>query len=144
MKSVAALVLCGCFATSLLAADDSLDDGKIIYGGEAAGYVLRLSDQRAIYFAGDTNVFSDMALIRELYAPQLAMLPIGGHYTMGPLEAAKAVHLLGVTHVVPMHYGMFAKDNVDVNRFIDHLLGHRPAQRFKVFQCGEMWALPVG
>jgi L-ascorbate metabolism protein UlaG (beta-lactamase superfamily) len=84
-----------------------LDDGKIIYGGEAAGYVLTWQDGRRIYFSGDTNVFSDMALIRELYSPDLAFLPIGDHYTMGPHEAAKAVELLQATTVIPMHFGTF-------------------------------------
>ncbi len=84
-----------------------LDDGKIIYGGEAAGYVLTPKDGRPIYFAGDTSVFSDMALIRELYRPELAFLPIGDHFTMGPHEAAKAVSLLQVNKVVPMHFGTF-------------------------------------
>lgn len=84
-----------------------LDDGKIIYGGEAAGYVLRLPDDRSIYFAGDTNVFSDMALIRELYAPRLAMLPIGDLFTMSPHEAAAACRLLRPDLVIPMHFGTF-------------------------------------
>jgi L-ascorbate metabolism protein UlaG (beta-lactamase superfamily) len=84
-----------------------LDDGKILYGGEAAGYVLTWQDGRRIYFSGDTNVFSDMALIRELYSPELAFLPIGDHYTMGPLEAAKAVELLQAKTVIPMHFGTF-------------------------------------
>jgi L-ascorbate metabolism protein UlaG (beta-lactamase superfamily) len=84
-----------------------LDGGKIIYGGEAAGYVLRLSDGRAIYFAGDTNVFSDMALIQELYRPQLAMLPIGDLFTMSPREAAVAVRLLKAERIIPMHFGTF-------------------------------------
>lgn len=84
-----------------------LDDGKIIYGGEAAGYVLTQTDGRRIYIAGDTNVFSDMALIQELYAPELAFLPIGDHFTMSPHEAAKAVSLLKVKKVVPMHFGTF-------------------------------------
>jgi L-ascorbate metabolism protein UlaG (beta-lactamase superfamily) len=66
------------------------DDGKIIYGGEAAGYALRFADGRALYFAGDTNVFSDMQLIEQLYHPELAFLPIGDLYTMSPLEAALA------------------------------------------------------
>ncbi len=83
------------------------DEGKIIYGGEAAGYVIHLPDTRRVYFAGDTNVFSDMALIKELYAPELAFLPIGDHFTMGPREAALAVRLLGVKTVVPMHFGTF-------------------------------------
>ncbi len=71
-----------------------LDEGEIIYGGEAAGYVLAMPDGRRIYFAGDTNVFSDMALIRELYQPRLAMLPIGDLFTMSPREAAAACKLL--------------------------------------------------
>ena len=84
-----------------------LDDGKILYGGEAAGYVLRLPDGRAIYFAGDTNVFSDMALIQELYKPDLAMLPIGDLFTMSPREASVAVRLLKAECVIPIHFGTF-------------------------------------
>jgi L-ascorbate metabolism protein UlaG (beta-lactamase superfamily) len=84
-----------------------LDDGKIIYGGEAAGYVMRFADGRALYFAGDTNVFQDMHLIEQLYHPSLAFLPIGDLYTMGPNEAAMACRLLRVRQVVPMHFGTF-------------------------------------
>ena len=83
------------------------DDGSIIYGGEAAGYVLRFQDGRALYFAGDTNVFSDMELIRELYQPSLAMLPIGDLFTMSPHEAAMACRLIGAEQVIPMHFGTF-------------------------------------
>jgi L-ascorbate metabolism protein UlaG (beta-lactamase superfamily) len=84
-----------------------LDEGKIIYGGEAAGYVLTLRDDRRVYMAGDTNVFSDMALIQELYGPELAFLPIGDHFTMSPYEAAKAARLLKAKKVVPLHFGTF-------------------------------------
>ena len=84
-----------------------LDDGKIIYGGEAAGYVLHLPDNRALYFAGDTNVFTDMQLIEQLYHPELAFLPIGDLYTMSPREAAAACRLLKAKKVVPMHFGTF-------------------------------------
>jgi L-ascorbate metabolism protein UlaG (beta-lactamase superfamily) len=84
-----------------------LDDGKIIYGGEAAGYVLRFDDGRALYFAGDTNVFMDMQLIEQLYHPELAFLPIGDLYTMSPREAAAACRLLKPRKVVPMHFGTF-------------------------------------
>jgi len=84
-----------------------LDDGKILYGGEAAGFVLRLDDGRAVYFAGDTNVFSDMELIRQIYHPELAILPIGDLYTMSPVEAALACRLLSVKKVIPMHFGTF-------------------------------------
>lgn len=84
-----------------------LDDGKILYGGEAAGYVLRLPDQRALYFSGDTNVFSDMELIYELYHPELVFLPIGDLFTMGPREAALACRMLRPARVIPMHFGTF-------------------------------------
>jgi hypothetical protein len=84
-----------------------LDEGKIVYGGEAAGYVLRFADNRALYFAGDTNVFSDMALIEQLYHPELAFLPIGDLFTMGPREAALACRLLRPKKVIPMHFGTF-------------------------------------
>jgi L-ascorbate metabolism protein UlaG (beta-lactamase superfamily) len=83
------------------------DDGSIVYGGEAAGYALKFDDGRTIYFAGDTNVFSDMALIAELYKPDLAMLPIGDLYTMSPREAAVACRLLAAPTVIPMHFGTF-------------------------------------
>ncbi len=79
----------------------------IISGGAAAGFVITCPDGQRVYHAGDTTVFGDMALVGELYAPHVALLPIGGHYTMGPREAGKAVELLGVRDVVPMHYGTF-------------------------------------
>ncbi|MDA8200125.1 MAG: metal-dependent hydrolase [Thermaerobacter sp.] len=77
------------------------------YGGEAAGFVVELEDGLTLYHAGDTNVFSDMRLIHDLYAPAIALLPIGGHFTMAPKEAAYAVRLLGPQVVIPMHYGTF-------------------------------------
>lgn len=83
------------------------DEGKFLYGGEAAGYVLHFPGGRSAYFAGDTAVFSDMALIAELYQPELAFLPIGDHFTMGPRQAALACRLLKVKTVIPMHYGTF-------------------------------------
>lgn len=83
------------------------DGDDLIYGGEAAGYVLTLKDGRRAYFAGDTALFSDMALIGEFYNPELAFLPIGDHFTMDPHQAAHAARLLKVERVIPMHYGTF-------------------------------------
>jgi len=77
------------------------------YLGEPAGWIVQLEDGSRIYFAGDTSLFGDMRFIGELYEPDLAFLPIGGHYTMGPREAAIAVELLGVNEVVPIHHGTF-------------------------------------
>ena len=84
-----------------------LDDGKIVYGGESVGYVIRFENGLKVYHAGDTNVFGDMRIIRELYSPDIAMLPIGDLFTMSPREAALACRLLGTKRVIPMHYGTF-------------------------------------
>ena len=83
------------------------DDGAIIYGGEACGYIIELEGGLKLYHAGDTNVFGDMAIIRELYQPEIVMLPIGDLFTMSPREAAYACNLLKPKHVVPMHFGTF-------------------------------------
>jgi L-ascorbate metabolism protein UlaG (beta-lactamase superfamily) len=83
------------------------DGDKIIYGGEASGYVVRLPGGLTVYHAGDTAVFGDMKLIGDLYKPDVALLPIGDQFTMGPREAALAIRLLGVRHVIPMHFATF-------------------------------------
>jgi L-ascorbate metabolism protein UlaG (beta-lactamase superfamily) len=83
------------------------DGDEIVYGGEACGYVVEFANGVKIYHAGDTNVFGDMAIIRELYAPEIAMLPMGDHFTMGPREAAYAINLLKPKTVIPMHFGTF-------------------------------------
>ncbi len=85
----------------------TLDNGQRIYLGEACGYVVRMEDGLRIYFAGDTSIFGDMKLLGELYKPDIAFLPIGDRFTMGPEAAAKACELLGVRQVVPMHWGTF-------------------------------------
>jgi len=86
----------------------SIDDhGHRLYGGEAAGFIVKLPGGVTVYHAGDTCVFGDMKLIAEIYRPDLACLPIGDVFTMGPRETAMAVRLLGVKHVIPMHYATF-------------------------------------
>jgi L-ascorbate metabolism protein UlaG (beta-lactamase superfamily) len=83
------------------------DGDQLVYGGEACGYVVQFSNGIKIYHAGDTNVFGDMAIIHDLYVPDIAMIPIGDHYTMSPREAAYACNLLKPKTVVPMHFGTF-------------------------------------
>jgi L-ascorbate metabolism protein UlaG (beta-lactamase superfamily) len=111
------------------------DGDQIIYGGEAAGYVLYFTDGRKIYFSGDTNVFSDMQLIEKLYQPDLAFLPIGDFYTMGPREAALACRLLKAKKVIPMHFGTFPA------------LTGRPEELSKLlkdFPQTKVWPLEIG
>jgi L-ascorbate metabolism protein UlaG (beta-lactamase superfamily) len=82
-------------------------DGTFVYLGEPAGIVIEIPDGPTLYFAGDTNVFGDMQLIGRIYEPDVAVLPIGDHFTMGPREAAVALELLGNPRCVPCHYGTF-------------------------------------
>lgn len=77
------------------------------YGGSPLGYIIQIDHGPTLYHAGDTDVFSSMALFAEQFHPTVAFLPIGGHYTMGPSGAALAAKLLKVKVVVPMHYGTF-------------------------------------
>jgi L-ascorbate metabolism protein UlaG (beta-lactamase superfamily) len=84
-----------------------LDGDAILYGGQAAGYVLDFGNDVRVYVAGDTNVFGDMSIIGALYKPQVAILPIGDFYTMGPREAAYAARLLGAETIIPAHFATF-------------------------------------
>ncbi len=83
------------------------DEHGTHYVGVAAGFVLSIAGGPVLYHAGDTAPFRDMELIRELYQPRVAMLPIGGFYTMGPKEAALAVRFLAPEIVLPLHFGTF-------------------------------------
>lgn len=83
------------------------DGGQVIYGGEPCGYVITLEDGTRMYYAGDTGVISDMALIGELYEPEIALLPIGDLFTMSPREAAIAARMLKPKYIVPTHFGTF-------------------------------------
>jgi L-ascorbate metabolism protein UlaG (beta-lactamase superfamily) len=85
----------------------TFENGTIVYLGEPAGLVIEVENGTKLYFAGDTCVFGDMALIGRLYEPDVAILPIGDHYTMGPREAAVALELLGTGRCIPCHYGTF-------------------------------------
>jgi L-ascorbate metabolism protein UlaG (beta-lactamase superfamily) len=83
------------------------ENGATIYGGEPCGYVVEFENGFKVYHAGDTAVFGDMAIIGELYQPDLCLLPIGSRFTMSPREAAYAIKLLGAKRVIPMHFGTF-------------------------------------
>jgi L-ascorbate metabolism protein UlaG (beta-lactamase superfamily) len=82
-------------------------DGVFQYAGESCGFVIEVEDGFKVYVSGDTNVFGDMSLIARIYSPDVAIIPIGDHFTMGPREAAVALELLGVSRCVPCHYGTF-------------------------------------
>jgi|SRR5690606_34676605 len=102
-----------------------MDDGRIVYLGGPAGFIVRIHGVPTIYYAGDTALFGDMKIIRDLYAPEIAFLPIGDHYTMGPDTAAIAAEWLGVRQVVPMHWGTFDALHGTPTQLESHLKGEK-------------------
>jgi L-ascorbate metabolism protein UlaG (beta-lactamase superfamily) len=107
------------------------EDGD--YLGESAGLVLTFSNGTSIYFAGDTCVFSDMQLIGRIYSPDVAVLPIGGYFTMDPREAGVALELLGTKRCIPCHYGTFPV----LTGTPDELREHAPGVELIEMQPGE-------
>ena len=101
----------------------SFDENGIVYLGNPAGFVVKLENGQTIYFAGDTALFGDMKLIGELYRPDIAFLPIGDRFTMGPDTAAMAAKWLGVKQVVPMHYATFPLLTGTPEQLEHHLAG---------------------
>lgn len=87
-----------------------------MYGGSAAGFVITLDGVR-VYHAGDTGLFSDMWLIGDIYQPDIALLPIGGRYTMGPREAMMAADLIGAPVIIPIHYNTTPRISQDAEAF---------------------------
>ena len=82
-------------------------DGQVTRDFGCWGWILEFEDGTTVYHSGDTDVFGDMSLVRQRFVPELAVLPIGGHYTMGPRDAALAVEMIGASIVIPVHYGTF-------------------------------------
>lgn len=115
VKNCSGMNLGGCqeilgLQVNMVRADHSsslMDGGQIVYGGLAAGYVVKLPGGFTFYHAGDTALFSDMQLIGEIYRPELAFLPIGDLFTMDPKQATLACRYLGVRQVIPIHWGTF-------------------------------------
>ena len=117
---------------------NSIDDnGERIYAGEPTGLVIRMPGGFTLYHAGDTALFSDMKLIGELYKPDVALLPIGDHFTMGPREASYAIRFLGVKHVIPMHYATFPVLTGTPEAFDRELKKRNVKAELRVMNIGE-------
>jgi L-ascorbate metabolism protein UlaG (beta-lactamase superfamily) len=115
----------------------ALDDGSFIYGGEPMGYVIEFESGFKLYHAGDTAVFGDMQLIGELYRPDVALLPIGDQVVMSPFEAAHATRLLGIRHVVPIHYGTFPFVPGTPEEYQQHVNQVAPGTTVHIMQPGD-------
>ncbi len=117
-------------------------------GHRYLGYLIRFGDA-TIYHSGDCVPYEGLAERLRRASVTVALLPVNGrdparaipgNFTVN--EAAELAEDIGARWLVPMHYGMFAASAAAIDRFIDHMLGCRPRQRFKVFECGEGWEIP--
>lgn len=111
------------------------DEGAGFYGGVAAGFVITM-DGVSVYHAGDTALFSDMQLIRDLYRPDVALLPVGGRYTMGPDEAMIAARYIGAPLVIPMHYDTFPAIQQNLEEF-KRMIERTTSIRVAILSPGE-------
>jgi L-ascorbate metabolism protein UlaG (beta-lactamase superfamily) len=112
--------------TSEILGEEFKKEGTVLPGAGSLGYVLTLDGGPAIYYAGDTGVFGDMAIIRDLYAPEVAVMPVGGKYNMGIREAAYACALIRPRLFLPIHYGTFPTQQMDLNRLIEEVRVRAP------------------
>lgn len=115
----------------------NLTETQARFSHNSVGFIVQLSDDVRIYFAGDTCVFGDMKLIGEMYKPTIAVLPIGDRYTMGPLEASYAIRLLNVKEVIPFHYGTFPQLTGTPNE-LKELTSDIPGLKIHVLKAGEI------
>ena len=124
--------------TSDILGEEFQKEGVVMPGSGACGYIIKMS-QTVIYFAGDTGLFGDMALIGKLYAPRIAILPIGGKYNMGIFEASHAVSLINPKIVIPMHYDSFPNQKADTSKFKQMVKELSPTTEVKVLKPGEVY-----
>jgi L-ascorbate metabolism protein UlaG (beta-lactamase superfamily) len=127
---------------SMVGADHSAGDWNpggetTLYLGDPAGFVVELENGFRIYHAGDTQLTGDMVYIRELFRPDLAMLPIGGHFTMDPAAAAIATELLGVQHVLPIHWGTFPVLTGTPQQLADAIAGRGGTAQVHAWKPGD-------
>jgi len=127
--------------TSEILGQEFRADGTVMPGAGSVGYVVRMGSGPGVYYAGDTGVFGDMALIRELYSPTVAMLPLGGKYTMGLREAAYAAKLLQPLALIPIHYDTFPNQAADLDEFTTQVSLSSPATEVVALRPGETYTI---
>ena len=101
--------------------------------------VIVFGEGKQVYHAGDTGIIAEMQYIGELYPPTVALLPIGGHFTMGPLEAAKAVELLKPKYAIPMHYNTFDVIKADPNEFAKYVKDRGLETQIVILKPGDVF-----
>ncbi len=117
------------------------EENRLMPGSGACGMILEPEGGKPVYFAGDTGVFGDMRLIGELYAPEVAVLPVGGKFTMGVREAAYAMELLGSAVLLPGHYNTFPSQHADIDELTRQVAVRAPRARVVALQPGETYTV---
>jgi L-ascorbate metabolism protein UlaG (beta-lactamase superfamily) len=117
------------------------EENTLMPGSGTCGMILTPDGGEPVYFAGDTGVFGDMALIGKLYHPKVAVLPIGGKYTMGVPEAAYAMELLGSDVLIPGHYNTFPSQMADVDDLVAQVKVRCPQAQTVILKPGESYTL---
>jgi L-ascorbate metabolism protein UlaG (beta-lactamase superfamily) len=111
----------------------------MVAGSGAAGYVFEFNHGPAVYYAGDTGVFGDMAIIRELYSPEIAILPVGGKFNMGEREAGYAASLIHAKVILPIHYDTFPNQKLDIQGLLRQIEVRAPFVRVVHWKPGETY-----
>jgi L-ascorbate metabolism protein UlaG (beta-lactamase superfamily) len=118
----------GAFSVTMVRADHSsgdIKDGMPIYLGNPCGVIIKAKGEPTVWHMGDTDIFSDMALLSEIHQPKVAMVPIGDRFTMSPVTAALAVkRFLKVDAAIPCHYGSFPIIEPNADKFVAEMKGH--------------------
>ena len=127
--------------TSEILGEEFQKDGTVMPGSGAVGFVLRFNDGPSIYYSGDTGVFNDMALIRDLYRPELAICTAGGKYNMGYREAAYAAGLLLADYFIPVHHGTFDNQILDMNSLRAEMKIRAPWVKLISLEPGESFEI---
>jgi L-ascorbate metabolism protein UlaG (beta-lactamase superfamily) len=114
---------------------------RVVAGSGACGMVVEAEGAPTIYFAGDTGIFGDMALIGKLYQPEISILPIGGKYTMGVREAAYAIEMLGSRVLIPGHYNTFPNQQADLGELCRQVAVRAPHTKVVPLKPGETYTV---
>jgi L-ascorbate metabolism protein UlaG (beta-lactamase superfamily) len=132
------------FHTSEIQGPQYTVDKSLEPGSGAVGFILDFAGEHRVYYTGDTGLFGDMRLFAELYEPTLVILPIGGKFTMGPREAAKALELMQPPRAIPCHYDTFANQRVDIDAFRGMVEKASPKTELVIVRPGESCEIALG
>jgi len=125
--------------TSDIMGEEWKKDGMIMPGSGSVGYVIEFKEGPSIYYGGDTGVFGDMSIIRDLYGPDIAILPVGGKYNMGYREAGYAASLLHPKYFIPIHYDTFPNQRLDFNKLVEEIKVRAPHVKVIRWKPGEVF-----